>query len=654
MTELDDQVTDEPEPLDLRSNDIVGDKVAQLLELFPEIRTEDGQVDFERLRLALGESVDVGKERYGMTWPGKADCFKTIQAPSLGTLLPAKDESVSWDTTENLIIEGDNLEVLKLLQKSYLGKVKMIYIDPPYNTGNDFIYPDDYAESLKTYLQYTGQADDAGRRFSTNTDTDGRFHSKWLNMMYPRLYLARNLLRDDGVIFISIDDNEVENLRRLCDEIFGEENFLSCLVWMSNPKGREIGDAGPAGTHEYLICFARDARLVGRFRAKATLLRAMMPSIYKSPDYNVKFDDRGPYVTKNELYNTNSKFNEITRPTLVFNIHHNLATGDTRTTDIDDPRTFDGYVRATPHPNARPDALFHAWRWSRRKVESDAQELEFVDSHGELRIFTKVRDVEGMAVKDLIVGPSTTTGQRDLAALGLDRVLDTAKPVDLIGLFASTATITGGDDIVLDFFAGSGTTAQSILELNAQDGGHRKFILVQLPEPTDGGDYPTIADITKERVRRAIGKLNTEDPGGATQDRGFRMFKLAESNIAAWDGRIAHDAGALTKQLELHVDHVRDDRSADDVLFEILLKSGFPLSTRVESIEIEATAVTSVAEGALLICLDQALSLELVRAVAARKPERAVFLDEGFAGNDALKANAAQVFKAAGVTFRTV
>ena len=208
----------ESEPFDLRSHDAAGDKIAELLRLFPEIRTEGGKLDFDRLKLALGENVDVGKERYGMNWPGKADCFKTIQAPSLGTLRPCPEESVNFDTTENLIIEGDNLEVLKLMQKSYLGKVKLIYIDPPYNTGNDFIYPDDYSESLKTYLEYTGQVDEQGRKFSTNTDTDGRFHSKWLTMMYPRLYLARNLLRDDGVIFISIDDGEVDNLRKLFNE----------------------------------------------------------------------------------------------------------------------------------------------------------------------------------------------------------------------------------------------------------------------------------------------------------------------------------------------------------------------------------------------------------------------------------------------------
>lgn len=223
--------TEEPEQFDLRSHEITEDKQAELLRLFPEIRTEGGKIDFERLKLVLGESVDVGKERYGMVWPGKADCFKTIQQPSLGTLRPCPEESVNFNTAENLIIEGDNLEVLKLLQKSYLGKVKMIYIDPPYNTGNDFIYPDDYTESLQTYLEYTGQVDSAGRKFNSNTEAEGRYHSKWLNMMYPRLYLARNLLREDGVIFITIDDHEADNLKKVCNEVFGEENFIAACVW---------------------------------------------------------------------------------------------------------------------------------------------------------------------------------------------------------------------------------------------------------------------------------------------------------------------------------------------------------------------------------------------------------------------------------------
>src|SRR2546427_6970932 len=246
----------QPQKLDLRSHGFSEDKRQELLRLFPEVRTEGGKLDFERLKLTLGEAVDVGKERYGMNWPGKADCFRTIQAPSLGTLRPCQEESVNFDTSENLIIEADNLEVLKLLQKSYLGKVKLIYIDPPYNTGNDFIYPDNYGEPLQTYLEYTGQADAEGRRFGTNTEADGRFHSKWLNMMYPRLYLARNLLREDGVMMVSIDDHEVANLRSALNEVFGEENLIGNVIWQK--KYTRSNDAKFfSDNHDHILVFAR-------------------------------------------------------------------------------------------------------------------------------------------------------------------------------------------------------------------------------------------------------------------------------------------------------------------------------------------------------------------------------------------------------------
>ena len=280
-----------PERLDLRSHDVAADKVQELLRLFPEIRTEGGKLDFDRLKLALGETVDVGRERYGLVWPGKADCFKTLQAPSLATLRPIRDESLRFDATENLIIEGDNLEALKLLQKSYLGKVKMIYIDPPYNTGNDFIYPDNYTESLQTYLEYTGQVDNQGKRFGTNTETDGRFHSKWLNMMYPRLYLARNLLREDGVIFVSIDDNEVDNLRKALADVFGEENFVASATWQkaytANMTAQFI-----SSTHDHVVIYARcaTATSLGRFERTDE-----QKAKFKNPDD----DPRGVWKAEN-------------------------------------------------------------------------------------------------------------------------------------------------------------------------------------------------------------------------------------------------------------------------------------------------------------------------------------------------------------------
>src|SRR3990170_1997601 len=299
----------EIESLDLRSHDLIDDKKQELLRLFPEIRTEGGQIDFDRLKLVLGKSVDVGKERYGLNWPGKADCFKTIQAPSLGTLRPCSEESVNFDTTENLIIEGDNLEVLKLLQKSYLGKVKMIYIDPPYNTGNDFIYPDNYTESLQTYLEYTGQVDAEGHKFGTNTDADGRFHSKWLNMMYPRLYLARNLLREDGVIFVSIDDVESANLRILLNDIFGESNFIANLLWqkryVSNATAKYVSDM-----HDHVMVYARslDSIRFGLVERTEEQLKD-----YKNPDDDERGVWRAQDLSASKSYQAG--LFEITGPT---------------------------------------------------------------------------------------------------------------------------------------------------------------------------------------------------------------------------------------------------------------------------------------------------------------------------------------------------
>ncbi|MHB8834936.1 MAG: site-specific DNA-methyltransferase [Candidatus Methylomirabilia bacterium] len=653
-------MADIPERLDLRSHEITEEKGQELLRLFPEIRTEGGKIDFERLKLALGEAVDVGKERYGMTWPGKAECFRTIQLPSLGTLRPVLKESVNFDTTENLIIEGDNLEVLKLLQKSYLGKVKMIYIDPPYNTGNDFIYPDNYTESLQTYLEYTGQVDAEGRKYGTNADTDGRFHSKWLNMMYPRLYLARNLLREDGIIFISIDDQEVNNLRKLCDEVFGEANFVESFVWKKS-YGGGAKEQFAVRQHEYCVLYAKNMDVLDEF---------WLPP---DPDAERKY-----YDGKDE---------------------HLAKRGPFRIKPLEATKSMDRRENLT-FPIQAPDGTQvlpkRQWWWSPERVKrvqaanglvflktdrgwSVSYKQYLIDENGEQR---------GAKPFSIIDGIYTQKGTADLRSLFDDEViLQFPKPVSLLERLLH---ISGGkDDVVLDFFAGSGTTAQAVLDLNKQDNGHRKFILVQLPEPTDRKDFPTIADITKERVRRVLMKLDEEDKLAAKpesrqlsltpaplpvgegkkkpQDRGFRVFKLGESNFKPWNAAAPKDTTELAKQLELHIDHIRDGRTTDDLLYEILLKSGFPLTTPVEKLSFPAPAVAkgkkaapakivySVAGGALLICLERELTLELIRAMAEQKPERVVCLDAGFTGNDQLKANAVQIFKTKGVTsFKTV
>lgn len=620
-----------PELLDLRSHDIAADKMAELLRIFPEARTEGAKIDFDRLRLALGEAVDTGKERYGLTWPGKADCFKTIQRPSVGTLRPCPDESLNWDMTENLIIEGDNLEVLKLLQKSYLGKVKMIYIDPPYNTGNDFIYPDNYAESLRTYLEYSGQADAEGRKFGTNSESDGRFHSRWLSMMYPRLYLARNLLRDDGVILVSIGDDELCGLLAIMNEVYGEENQVCIFVWRSRSKPTNAGDAKfrPQKGAEYVVAYARRPGDEIRLNVSSAKERT-----YPHEDAD------GRYRTTTILTSNRGMFR---RETMRF------ESGGYRPDD--DSRWKAG--------KAIVDDLFARNRIS---FNEDGVPMEKKYEDEERDPLYPV-----YCFMDPDVTGTAETGKADLNELvGNRHGLDTVKPVQLIKYLCATFSSPG--DIVLDFFAGSGTTAQAVLELNRETRSARRFVLVQLPERVDpsseayGAGFKTILDITKKRVRGAITKLDTEDAGmlavdgdTTTTDRGFRIYTLAESNFKPWAADGPKDGKSLGERMFEHVEHILPDRSADDLLYEILLKSGFPLTTTVEAIELAGKAVFSVAGGALLVCLDRELTLDVIRAMAKLKPERVVCLDSGFAGNDQLKANAVLEFRDRGVTsFRTV
>lgn len=621
----------QPEKLDLTSHHIAEDKKQDLLKLFPEIHTEDGKIDFDKLKLVLGETVDVGREHYGMTWPGKADCFKTIQAPSTGTLLPAPEESVDFETTENLIIEGDNLEVLKLLQKAYLGKIKMIYIDPPYNTGNDFIYPDNYTESLQTYLEYTGQVDSEGKKFGTNTEDSGRFHSRWLNMIYPRLFLARQLLRDDGVVFVSIDGNEQANLKLLMDEIFGQENFIENFVWKKS-YGGGAKEKYAVTQHEYILMYAKN---------KEEIVGLILPPdeevekrYYKYRDE--KFDTRGGYRL-NPLEASSS-----------MDLRENLRF------PIIDPET-----KEEVYPKRQ-------WWWSKERVEKALANNElFFSRTGDRTIVSYkqyLRDDQGVkrgakpfSIIDKIY---TQHGTEDLRIFFEGQVIvQFPKPVRLIKFLINFGA-TEQDSIIMDFFSGSATTAQAVLETNSEDGGGRKFILVQLPEPTDIKEFPTISEIGKERCRRVIKKLKEDEEGqfvmNGKQDRGFRVFKLAESNFKGWDAQTPKDSKALEKQLELHIEHVRSERMREDILYEILLKSGFPLTTVVEQIELEGKCVYSVADGGMFICLDNELTLEAIRAMAEKKPQRVVCLDMGFAGNDQLKANAVQIFKAKDVVFKTV
>ncbi|MCE9645285.1 MAG: site-specific DNA-methyltransferase [Chloroflexi bacterium] len=630
-------MTDQPEKLDLASHNLPTDKTAELLRLFPEIRTEGGKIDFDKLKLVLGQTIDVGRERYGMTWPGKADCFKTVQTPSMGTLLPIPNEGIEFDTTENLIIEGDNLEALKLLQKAYLGKVKMIYIDPPYNTGNDFIYPDNYSESMQTYLQYTGQSDTAGKKFSSNSDSDGRYHSKWLNMMYARLYLARNLMQENGLIFISIDDHEMENLRRVCDEIFGETSFVGVLTWITTTQPDNIGRArfGLQQNIEYVIVYSKCPSI------------ELPPFILASNGQERKYPHQGRFGACRLEIIERAFDGAYARPTLIFPIlgvmpreGKQWQIGEETAKDLvarGRIEIVDGLVKRAVYPEDEADeetGLIPFWSYLKQVGTSQSGKAEL----------TKL--------------------------LGNGNGFDTVKPVNLITEILSHLP---NDSLVLDFFAGSGTTAHAVLEANSIDNGKRRFILIQLPAVLDTeiiqqrtsaqyldgiGKPRNIAEITKERVRRVIKKLNDEEAGQlpihGKQDRGFRVFKLAESNFKTWDSTAPKDGKALEKQLEIHIEHIRDGRTSEDILYEILLKSSFPLTTPVEKVEVAGKSAYSVAGGSMLICLEKELTLEAVRGMAEMKPQRVVCLDLGFAGNDQLKTNAVQIFKNKEIVFKTV
>lgn len=656
-----------PETMDLKSLDMAKEKRDELKALFPSVFTETKNdkgelvesIDFEKLKAELGTFNNVfetRRERYGMDWPGKKECLKLIQQPSIATLKPCREESINFDTTENIFIEGDNLEVLKLLQKSYYGKVKMIYIDPPYNTGKDFIYPDKYSESLDTYLAYAGLIDDTGKKFSTNTPNEGRFHTKWLNMMYPRLYLARNLLRADGVIFISIDDNEVENLKRLCDEIFGEENFVDCIVWK-----KRYGGGGKekylVTLHEYVLFYAKNLQCIKNI--EIPLASENIKRYYIKKDEN--FTKRGPYRT----HPLEATKNFEDRQNLVFPI---------------------------PAPDGTEVRPKRQWLWSKERAFQALKdgEIEFSkDKGGEWVLSSKqylkdekgnIRTTKAFSIIDTIFTEHGTRESIDL--FGNAQVFPFPKPSDFLATLLEIGTSSDNKCLVLDFFAGSCATAHALYTQNKKDKGQRKYIMVQLPEPcaedseSFKAGYKAISDIGKERIRRVIKKIQTEEknkeeearlPGMENEshklDLGFRVLKLGRSNFKIWDGTNPDTPeDELTKQLELHIDHIDSNASQEDILFELLLKAGFKPTEKIEKKKLAGKIVFSISEGALLICLEDEITPELIDAIAEAEPFQFICLDRGFQGNDQLKANTVQTFAARNqgrekteqIVFRTV
>lgn len=677
----------EPEKLDLRSLDIADEKRSELKRClgaaFPEVFAEDN-IDFDQLKRVLGEWVEPGKERFGLNWPGKAECMKIIQQPSVGTLKPVRADSVDFDNTQNLFIEGDNLEVLKLLQKAYFGKVKMIYIDPPYNTGNEFIYPDKYAETLDTYLAYTGQIDSDGRKFSTNSDTSGRYHSRWLNMMLPRLYLARNLLTEDGIMFLSISDEEPHHLRGLCNEVFGEENFVAQLVWEKTRKNdAKLFSIG----HEYILIYAKS---LPRLRELGTVWREPKPGAKEIiAEYERLRTEHGnnDEVVQQSLRQWYASLPKSHPSKKLSRYKWVDKHGPWRDRDISWPGgggpNYDVIHPVTKQPCAVPDA---GWRFSDPKSmqrQIDIGLVVFREDHTQppfrkahlIPILDELENDKvdssidgededgddntavGMQVMPSVIYKQSQVAVNHVRSLLASNVFDNPKDHEVLARIIKYCGGSDKDHIVLDFFAGSCSTAEAVTNLNSEDGGKRQFIMIQLPELCSPNSdaykagYKTIAEIGRDRMRRAkertdaeIGKqLNLDDK--RPSDAGFKSFKLDRSNFKVWRADATASEFELSEQIELHIDHQAKGSGAEDVLYELLLKAGFPLTTKVTPVEMAGKQVFSIQDGALLICLEKEITPELIDALAEANPLQVICLDEGFKGNDQLKANAVQTFK---------
>ncbi|MDD3607180.1 MAG: site-specific DNA-methyltransferase [Candidatus Moranbacteria bacterium] len=589
----------------------------------PEIFLE-GKVDCKKLKQTLGEDVDDGNERYGLNWAGKSNCFRVIQEQTTATLKPAKDESVNFDDTQNLFIEGDNLEVLKVLQRSYYGKIKMIYIDPPYNTGNDFIYNDNFRKSKREEMIESGELSGdgdltkAGGLSINRKDSNGHFHSDWLNMMYPRLFMARNLLRQDGVIFVSIDDNEVHNLRMIMNEIFGEENFLAQLIWKKKQGGGN-DSKNFVIEHEYVICFAKNIE-----------------------ECSLKLDKK--YVLDNALYPFKDKFGE-----------YGLITLDKSSIQFSQSLVYE--IKDNDGNNYLPRVIKgkqSCWRWSKEKVKNEFDKLVFKDG----KVYTKYYRPDGITPKSLLVDARfgrTETGQDDIKAIFDFAPFSYPKPVSLIKHI--TEITTADNDLVLDFFAGSGTTAHAVMQLNSEDDGNRKFICVQLPELCDEeseaykAGYKTIAEIGKERIRRSGKKIGEE--GKNKVDVGFKVLKLDKSNFKVWQGKF-ENTGKLLEAMADFVDNVETGSKEENILFELILKSGLDLNVPVEEKEFGGDKYYSLDGGKLVVYLGKKITKKLSEEIQKAKPEKFICLDGCFQNNDQLKTNISLQLEQEKIDFKVI
>ena len=696
----------EPNSPEAQSANIVADNIAKLRDMFPELVTETegvAAINVDVLKALVGDATAYdGDEKYGLNWHGKRKARQIALTPSTGTLRPCPEESVEWDATQNLMIEGDNLEVLKLLQKSYGrdgGQVRVIYIDPPYNTGKDFVYTDSFQNNIENYQQLMGWRDVDGERVSSlasrkNTEASGRFHTDWLNMIYPRLRLARTLLTADGVILVSIDEHQITNLRSVMDEVFGEENFLSCLTW---EKGRKNDAKFFSNGHEYVLVYAKSQSIL---REKGTMWREEKPGAREIWDcyleFRAKHGDNDKKI-ENELQAWFSKLPK-NHPSKKWSRYKRVDSyGPWRDDNISWPGgggpTYDVIHPATGQPCKVPERgwVFSSWEEMKRRI--DAGIIEFRPDHTQPPLRkSHIRPIPLEVVEDEpdedfdedIAGEEeelatqvrgsyfykqSQVSVKYLRTLFGKKVFNNPKDLDEIAKLIRYTTSDDPNAVVLDFFAGSGTTGEAVMRLNSQDNGNRRYILVQLPEPLDPKDKQqkvaakycedigkplNIAELTKERLRKAGGSIKSEKPDWSG-DSGFRVFKLDKSNIRAWNP----NSSDLKTSLFDHLEHLESGRSSDDILYEILLKLGLDLCVPIEKREIAGKQVSSVGAGVLLACLNESIKASeaeaLALGMAAWREEQgtvgdttAVFRDSAFE-NDIAKSNLAAILEQHGI-----
>ena len=612
--------------LDGMSMNIEQTEMEKLKVVFPQCFAE-GKLDIDKLLSLCGEYIDNDFEKYKFEWKGKIEALKLAQKRSTGTLRPCKAESVNFDETKNLYIEGDNLEVLKLLQTAYYNKIKMIYIDPPYNTGNDFVYEDDFADPMARYKEVTQQTT------KSNAETMGRYHTNWLNMMYPRLRLAYNLLAEDGVIFISIDDNEITNLRKLCDEIFGEENFVAEFIWKSRQNKDNRNTTGVSIDHEYILCYS-----------KSNSIRALKGAERKTEQYtNPDNDPRGPWASANMA----GLLPENLRP----NCHYDLI----------NPKTGINY--------GKPEM---GWRYDKHTMSKLIEEDRIIwpdspSGRPRKKSFLSEISVVLPGYSSLVgVDLYTRTATKEVQDLFNGKFFDYPKPVDLVKDFIQQTTTD--DDIILDFFSGSATTAHATMKLNAEDGACRRFICVQLPELCDTNSeahkagFNNICEIGKERIRLSGKKIleeNTQmelgDEEKSPLDVGFKVFKLDTSNLKIWDGTPIQDKqiDLFYERLNAMIDTVKDDRTDMDVVYEVMLKMGIPLDVEVQYMEINDKIAYIVGDFILMICLADKITAEDIEAMAQYAPAKIICAEAGFADDSALS-NAHYILKDRAIELKLV